>query len=280
MSFAVRVVMFGSEELNGVVQCAPGPGLQKSPRVDASHPPGVAQLPLRCGSAPMSTPDLPPTPRAATARELHERYNALRGTLPFLLYRDQHGAQVLHLLAAERSRFSIGRNRGNDIALEWDLSVSRLHTELERIGGEWTIGDVGLSRNGTWVNEERVRGRQRLHDGDVIRLGQTTLVFRLPEAADSDPTVTGPLPLAVSAGQRRVLVELCRPYKDTRMAAPSTNKQIADRLSVSVDAVKSHLRVLFAAFELDHLPQNQKRALLAIRALETGAISTQDFTET
>jgi len=228
----------------------------------------------------MSTPDSPLNPHAATPRELHERHEAERGTLPFLLFRDHHGAQVLHPLDAERSRLSIGRNPANDIALEWDSGVSRLHTELERIGGEWTIGDVGLSRNGSWVNEERVRGRQRLRDGDVIRLGRTSLVFRLPASIDADPTVTGPLPLLkFSAGQRRVLVELCRPYKDTHMAAPSTNRQIADRLSVSVDAVKSQLRVLFTAFELDHLPQNQKRALLAIRALETGVVSAQDFSE-
>ncbi|MBA2515839.1 MAG: FHA domain-containing protein [Solirubrobacterales bacterium] len=228
----------------------------------------------------MSTPDSSLNPHAATPRELHERHQAERGTLPFLLFRDQDGTQVLHPLGAEHSRLSIGRNPANDIALEWDTGVSRLHTELERIGGEWTIGDPGLARNGTWVNEERVRGRQRLHDGDVIRLGGTTLIFRLPDVIDSDPTVTGPLPLRTfSAGQRRVLVELCRPYKDTHMAAPSTNRQIADRLSVSVDAVKSQLRVLFTAFGLDDLPQNQKRALLAIRALETGVVSAQDFTE-
>jgi predicted component of type VI protein secretion system len=228
----------------------------------------------------MSTPDSPLAPHAATARELHERHDAERGSLPFLLFRDDHGTQVLHLLGPERSRLSIGRNPANDIALEWDSGVSRLHTELQRIGGEWTIGDIGLSRNGSWVNEERVRGRQRLYDGDVIRLGSTTLIFRLPQVIDSDPTVTGPLPLlAFTPGQRRVLVELCRPYKDTHMAAPSTNRQIADRLSVSVDAVKSQLRVLFTAFGLDHLPQNQKRALLAIRALEAGVVSPQDLAE-
>lgn len=229
---------------------------------------------------PMSTPDSSFPSHAATPRELHERYAAERGSLPFLLFHDEHGRQVLYLLAAERSRLSIGRNPTNDVALGWDPGVSRLHTELERIGGEWTIGDDGLSRNGSWVNEERIRGRRRLQDGDVIRLGRTALVFRLPQAPDSDPTVTGPLPLlALTPGQRRVLVELCRPYKDTHMTAPPTNRQIADRLAVSVDAVKSQLRVLFTAFALDQLPQNQKRSVLALRALEAGVVSVKDLSE-
>jgi hypothetical protein len=33
-----------------------------------------------------------------------------------------------------------------------------------------------------------------------------------------------------------------------------------DELSLSLDAVKTHLRSLFHEFAIDHLPQNQKRA--------------------
>lgn len=228
----------------------------------------------------MTNPDSPLVPHAATPRELQERHRAEQDGLPFLLFLDDRGRQVLRVLGQEQSRVSIGRNPANDVALEWDLGVSRLHTELERIGGEWTIGDDGLSRNGSWVNEERVRGRRRLSDGDVIRLGATAVIFRFPDAADANPTLTGPLPIpAFSPGQRRVLVELCRPYHDAQRAAPATNRQIADRLSVSVDAVKSQLRSLFMAFALDDLPQNQKRSMLAIRALEVGVVSAQDFSE-
>ena len=50
-----------------------------------------------------------------------------------------------------------------------------------------------------------------------------------------------------------------------------------DELVVSVDAVKSNLRALFSAFGLDHLPQNQKRASLALRALRTGVVSRRDL---
>ena len=60
-----------------------------------------------------------------------------------------------------------------------------------------------------------------------------------------------------------MLVALCRPLKDSAYAAPATNKDIADEVHLSVDAVKAHLRVLFERFGLDDLPQNQKRARLA-----------------
>ena len=65
---------------------------------------------------------------------------------------------------------------------------------------------------------------------------------------------------SLSEAQRRVLVALCRPFKDaTGYVTPATNQQIADELFLSVDAVKTHLRALFAKFGIEDLPQNQKR---------------------
>ena len=55
-----------------------------------------------------------------------------------------------------------------------------MHAALERLGGEWTVVDDGLSRNGTYVNGERVTARRRLHDGDVVRVGGTAIAFRAP----------------------------------------------------------------------------------------------------
>jgi hypothetical protein len=41
---------------------------------------------------------------------------------------------------------------------------------------------------------------------------------------------------------------------------------------LSVDAVKTHLRALFNDFGLAELPQNQKRATLAERAMQLGVV--------
>jgi hypothetical protein len=81
----------------------------------------------------------------------------------------------------------------------------------------------------------------------------------------------------LTPAQRRVLIALCRPFRDSTYSTPATNQQIADELVVSVDAVKSNLRALFSAFGVDDLPQNQKRASLALRALRTGVVSRRDL---
>ena len=58
-------------------------------------------------------------------------------------------------LDGDRPR-TIGRRLEADIALPWDRQVSRVHAELRRLAGEWTIVDDGLSQNGTYVNEVRL----------------------------------------------------------------------------------------------------------------------------
>ncbi len=216
---------------------------------------------------------------SASPAELRDRIAAERGGRPFLVFRDGDGAQrILHL--GDVSRVSIGRAPGNGLALPWDTEVSRLHAELEQIAGEWTVSDDGLSRNGTFVNNGRISGRTRLRDGDVLRAGQTVIAYRRPEAEDSMPTqATGTrIVLAdLPPTQRRVLVALARPYKHDEFATPATNQEIASELFLSVDAVKAHLRTLFARFGIEHLPQNQKRSRLVAEALQAGVISARDL---
>jgi DNA-binding NarL/FixJ family response regulator len=74
-----------------------------------------------------------------------------------------------------------------------------------------------------------------------------------------------------------VLVALCRPVNDSAFATPATNREIADEVMLSVDAVKAQLRVLFDRFGLETLPQNQKRARLAASTLVGGLLSPRDF---
>ena len=216
----------------------------------------------------------------ATPRDLRSRIVAERRGTPFLVYRDAGGAQLIVELVELGDRLTIGRREGNDIVLGWDIEVSRVHAGLERVGRDWLIADDGLSRNGTWVNGERVFGPRRLRDGDAIVIGATTLAFVAPGGEESQPTATargrhvGP---ALTPAQRRVLVALCRPYAAGPYTVPASNREIADELVVSVDAVKATLRALFALFGVDDLPQNRKRAALAEAALGSGAVARRDL---
>jgi pSer/pThr/pTyr-binding forkhead associated (FHA) protein len=224
--------------------------------------------------------DSPLAPHHSTPAELQERLQAEKEGDPFLVFRDDQNRQRLEQLERRAGRVTIGRNPTNDVALTWDEEVSRLHAEVECLGGEWIISDEGLSRNGSFVNGERVDHRRRLRDGDVIRIGRTNIAFRVPEPADSRPTAAAAAssgPPRLTDTQRRILTALVRPYRDSDFAAPATNGQVAEEVFLSVDAVKAHLRGLFQAFGVDGLPQNQKRAALAMRALQDGVVSRRDL---
>lgn len=217
---------------------------------------------------------------AETAVELKDRIDAERDGEPHLLYRDGTGRQVIRPLGTDDDQLSVGRRGRVDLLLDFDPEISSLHAELERLGDEWVVVDDGLSRNGTFVNGERVVGRRRLRDGDALRFGTTIVVYRSPGAA-VEATIAAPPgegPPEISEAQRRVLVALCRPFRaGSEFASPATNKQIADEAFLSVDAVKAHLRTLFDRFEVGDLPQNQKRIRLAELAIRNGVIAPRDL---
>ena len=217
--------------------------------------------------------DVAPHPR--TGSELAQRLAAERTGSPFLLFRDAGDEQLIVALAQGRERLTLGRDRANDIALGWDHQVSRVHAELESVGGDWTISDDGLSRNGTFVNGSRVGGRRRLRDGDCVRLGQTVIVFAAPHRrSDTATMVVGPesvLADELTPMQRRILAALCRPLVEAGgVATPASNREIAAAVHLSVEGVKGQLRTLSDRFGVGELPQNQKRLELAERAFRAG----------
>lgn len=203
---------------------------------------------------------------------------AERGASPFLAFRTLDAD--LEVIPLEGERLLIGRGTDNDIVLTWDVEVSRVHALLERLAGSWTVVDDDLSRNGTYINGQRVRGRRRLNDRDVVRVGATDLLFRNP-LVESGETVRGAGPARVAGvtpSQQRVLVALCRPLLETEGlgATPPSNSELAEALGLSTEAIRSHLKTLFKLFEVPDLPQNRKRAELARRALGSGVVVPRD----
>jgi predicted component of type VI protein secretion system len=198
----------------------------------------------------------------------------------FFVYRDGKGRQVVLEPKADQRRLAVGRAGSSEIPLGFDTEVSRLHAELERIADDWILVDDGLSRNGSFINGERVTGRRRLRDGDALRFGSTVVVFRFPDAGGEETAAAADTPDArsISDTQRRVLIALCRPFREgSEFATPATNKDIAEEVFLSVDAVKAHLRVLFEKFAVGDLPQNQKRIRLAELVIRSGVISPRDL---
>jgi class 3 adenylate cyclase len=110
---------------------------------------------------------------------LADRIREERRGRAFVAFHDGSGRQQVVTLEDERSPITIGRRPDNDIALSWDSEVSRRHAHLLRTGKGWALVD-DESRNGSFLNGERVTGEGSLSDGDVFRFGDTVVLFRAP----------------------------------------------------------------------------------------------------
>ena len=88
-----------------------------------------------------------------------------------LRFINAEGRQVIIHLSA-RPSVTIGRGQEADVCIT-DPKGSRLHCEIRLWDGDYVLKDLG-SRNGTYVNNERVRVAI-LNVGDTIRIGATVL---------------------------------------------------------------------------------------------------------
>jgi len=76
-----------------------------------------------------------------------------------------------------RTTCRIGRSKDNELTLR-DNSISRRHAEIHRDKGDvFTLIDLG-SLNGVFVNNVKVK-KHRLHEGDILEIGDVTLRFTL-----------------------------------------------------------------------------------------------------
>jgi hypothetical protein len=104
----------------------------------------------------------------------------LRGSA-FVVFHDRAGKEHVVNLDKAGAALSVGRRDDNDIALPWDGDVSRRHAQLQRVPEGWVVLDDG-SRNGSYLNGKLATGPQPLRDGDVLRFGDTVVLFRAPGA--------------------------------------------------------------------------------------------------
>jgi hypothetical protein len=122
----------------------------------------------------------PGDPQPATAEEVERHRRAQLHGDPHLVYRNADGRLEVLSLPGSWEQVNIGRSVGAEVSLPWDPLVSTVHAKLERVGDDWVLIDGGLSRNGTYVNGERLPSRRRLDDGDELRFGRTRVTFHAP----------------------------------------------------------------------------------------------------
>lgn len=105
-----------------------------------------------------------------------------------LILQTAEGTQAIEL----RPVNSLGRHPNNSIQL-LDKIVSKEHCIIELRGDQFVLRDLG-SLNGTFINNERVRGEQQLKHGDEIALGSTRGRFDDPPADRPPQPAPAPWP--------------------------------------------------------------------------------------
>ena len=173
---ALALVVVAWRQKRGVPTC-PECGLALP--ADASICPSCAaaptRIPTRAKPPVREAPELSATvlSRIDTTEEYLERTITLQERPVLAITRGPGVGQVFAL--SETSATSIGRSRANDIQVE-DVSISGQHCRVRPEDGQFVLHDL-KSTNGTLVNEKKVV-RHVLAEGDVIRLGETSLQYR------------------------------------------------------------------------------------------------------
>ena len=99
----------------------------------------------------------------------------------------------------KKDKFLIGRAK--ECALRaGSEAISRRHCAIVRANGALTVRDLG-SRNGTYVNDQRISEEVPLKVGDELRVGP--LKFRVAPIVSSKPAATAPTPPAATAVKPR-----------------------------------------------------------------------------
>jgi pSer/pThr/pTyr-binding forkhead associated (FHA) protein len=175
-------------------------------------------------------------------------------------------------------RLTVGKASTNDVSLDHDDTVSRLHAVLENLGFAWSIRDLG-SRNGTYLNGERINAERVLRSGDEVRVGKTRLLFwEVRESGegtrDEETMAAQPneLPPRLTPREVDVLVVLCRPLvSDDPFPEPASVRRMAGELFVTEAAVKQHLQNMYDKFGIP--AEGDRRVRLANEALRRGAVT-------
>ena len=141
--------------------------------------------------------------------------------------------------------------------------------------------DDGRSHNGSFVNGQRVGDRHRLEDGDILRFGETLILYRAPPPSGMHPRLAAGstreqdrhggrlagrgVPLRGAAtGAGRPLQTCGRQMQPTSGAA--ADQELAKELALNVEAVRENLWALSHVFDAEELPEDERVAQIVERA--------------
>jgi hypothetical protein len=159
--FGLSRMRFGvsTEELKAIVEAQGKPAPPPPPRTAARAP--VTAQP----TAKARTVSATPAPSAAPMTPYEARLSLLEPIDP-----------VPAEYSLLKEEVSLGRGEDNDVVIP-HASVSRAHARLMRRNGVFELTDLN-STNGTYLDEQPVRGSVRVNNGNQVRLGDVRFVLR------------------------------------------------------------------------------------------------------
>ena len=168
----------------------------------------------------------------------------------------------------------VGSSRRHTGLVVADAFVSRRHARFFTRQGRSMVQDLG-SKHGTWLNGRRISEPVVLHDGDALRLGQTTVLYRcyldmLLGRPEQEPTTSHAAPTENADAQMEdctsspAQVQATSPIGLT--GSGSSTSTASNPLPRRLPRCVARLRAGFAS-----LAAASKRLLLRRWALLTGA---------
>jgi pSer/pThr/pTyr-binding forkhead associated (FHA) protein len=180
------------------------------------------------------------------------------------------GQTMSETMLLPKGRWTLGRSSDCDLVVK-HASISRKHATLDVLDTAVSVTDLN-SRNGTFVNEIRVRTQSTLLPEGHIRFGEALFVlltkpyedWALDSAEETDHRGVNPASTAVlstisndhgnslSPAQHRIL---------TLALDGLAEKRIASRLGLSTHTVHNHVRAIYRAFQVHSRPELFARLL-------------------
>ncbi len=199
----------------------------------------------------------------------------------YLITTDATGDRQRHQLHP-RQVTSIGRASTNKIVLT-DEICSRNHCEVFLTSDGWKLRDRS-SRNGTYVNQEKIQQDHPLHHGDVIRIGSTFLLFsrdadaelkRSSHVSDRDTATDLLVMQELPLGTEILYRQKKSTFRDAQIEEQKRNPQTSSRIS-RLCQLASRMGTVQSAQELADVVLN---GLVGITGADIGAVLTrQDYT--
>ncbi len=146
--------------------------------------------------------------------------------MPVLICQEAGGPR--REIPLKRARFTFGKMPDNDLVLDRQ-NISRKHCQVFSEGNKWFVRDLA-SRNGTFLNSQKILSDTELLHGAQIQLGDFTITFQ----ADGQVIPAAGAPGSGGAGASPAAAPAV-PKAPSRLVPPELKKRIHQRLLTELD---------------------------------------------